>query len=154
MALKDSIAQLIAGLFLENPAKNKSFAQLGSALETGGIQMQARLETGKANPELLRHIIQIERWGQNRLRSSIGEVRFEMDRSGPYAPDAALDWDELKSEFARVRQETLLIAKRLELANPAPAFVVHNQFGPISVKGWLRYLNVHASTELRKLRSA
>ena len=154
MALKDSIAQLIAGLFLENPVKSQSFTQLRSALESSGIQMQARLKMGKANPELLRHIIQIERWGQNRLRSSIGEVRFEMDRSGLYAPDAALGWDELKSEFAKVRQETLEIAKRLELADPAPGPVAHNQFGPISVKGWLRYLNVHASTESRKLRPA
>jgi hypothetical protein len=154
MAFKDSIAQLIAGLFLENPAKSKSFAQLRSALELSGIQMQARLESGKANPELLRHIIQIESWGQHRLRSSIGEVRFEMNGSGAYAPDAALGWDELKSEFAKVRQETLEIACRLELANPLPGPVVHNQFGPLSVKGWLQYLNIHASTELRKLRPA
>jgi hypothetical protein len=152
MAFKDSIAQLIAGLFLENPAKRKSFAQLRSALELSGIQMQARLESGLPNPELLRHIIQIERWGQNRLRGGLGEVRFEMDRSGAYAPDVALDWDDLKVEISRVRQETLEIARRLELANPSPGPVVHNQFGPISVKGWLRYLNVHASTELRKLR--
>jgi hypothetical protein len=152
MAFKDSIAQLIAGLFLENPAKSKSFAQLRTALELSGIQMQARLESGLPNPELLRHIIQIERWGQNRLRGGLGEVRFEMDRSGAYAPDVALDWDDLKVEISRVRQETLEIARRLELANPSPGPVVHNQFGPISVKGWLRYLNVHASTELRKLR--
>jgi hypothetical protein len=152
MAFKDSIAQLIAGLFLENPAKRKSFAQLRTALELSGIQMQARLESGLPNPELLRHIIQIERWGQNRLRGGLGEVRFEMDRSGAYAPDVALDWDDLKVEISRVRQETLEIARRLELANPSPGPVVHNQFGPISVKGWLRYLNVHASTELRKLR--
>ena len=154
MALKDSIAQLIAGLFLENPAKSKSFAQLRSALASSGVQMRARLESGKANPELLRHIIQIERWGQNRLRSSLGEVRYDMDRSGNFAPDAALGWDELKSEFARVRQETLEIAQWLELANPPPQAVVHNQFGLLSVKGWLRYLNVHASTELRRLRPA
>jgi DinB superfamily len=154
MAFKDGIAQLIAGLFLENPAKSKSFAQLRSALESSGVQMQARLESGKSNPELLRHIIQIESWGQNRLRSSLGEVQFEMDRSRAYAPDAALGWDELKSEFARVRQETLEIARRLESANPPPGSVVHNQFGLLSVKGWLRYLNVHASTELRKLRPA
>jgi hypothetical protein len=154
MAFKDSIAQLIAGLFLENPAKSKSFAQLRSALESSGIQMQARLESGKANPELLRHVIQIERWGQNRLRSSLGEVPFVQDGSSAYAPDAALGWDELKAEFFRVRQETLEITRRLELANPSPGPVVHNQFGLLSVKGWLRYLNVHASTELRKLRSA
>jgi hypothetical protein len=154
MVFKDSIAQLIAGLFLENPAKSKSITQLRSALELSGIQMQARLESGNANPELLRHIIQIEAWGQHRLRSSLGEVRFEMDRSGAFAPDAALGWDELKSEFINVRQETLEIARRLELANPPPGPVVHNQFGPLSVKGWLRYLNIHASMELRKLRPA
>jgi DinB superfamily len=154
MAFKDNIAQLIATLFLENPVKSKSFAQLRSALELSGAQMQARLESGKANPELLRHIIQIEAWGQHRLRSSIGEVRSEMDRSGAYAPDTALGWDELKSEFAKVRQETLEITRRLECASPAPGPVVHNQFGPLSVKGWLRYLNLHANTESRKLRSA
>jgi DinB superfamily len=154
MAFKDSIAQLIAGLFLENPAKSKSFAQLRSALESSGIQMQARLESGKANSELLRHIIQIESWGHSRLRSSLGEVPFVLDGSSEYAPDAAFGWDELKAEFFRVRQETLEITRRLELANLSPGPVVHNQFGLLSVKGWLRYLNVHASMELRKLRSA
>jgi hypothetical protein len=154
MAFKDSITQLIAGLFLEKPAKSQSFAQLRSALESSGVQMKSRLESGKANPELLRHIIQIERWGQNRLRSSLGEVPFEMDRSRAYAPDATLGWEELIFEFVKVRQETLEIVRRLELVNPSPDPVVHNQFGPISVKAWLRYLNVHASTELRKLRPA
>lgn len=153
MALKDSITQFIAGLFLENPAKNKSIAQLRSALESSGIQMQARLETGKPNPELLCHIIQIERWGQHRLRSGLGEVPFEMDSSSAYAPHPALSWDDLKSEFANVRQETLEIARRLELASTPLKPVVHNQFGPVSVKGWLRYLDVHSNMELRKLRS-
>jgi DinB superfamily len=154
MTFKDSISQLIAGIFLENPAKGKSFAQLRSALELSGTKMLARLEVGKPNPELLRHIITIERWGQHRLRSTLGEVQFVLDRSGQYAPASTLGWDELKSEFAKVRQETLEITRRLELANPAPGPVVHNQFGPVSVKGWLRYLNVHANMEVqRKLRS-
>ena len=154
MAFKDSFFRFVAAVFFENPANRNSFAELRSALASSGERMQARLEMGKANPILLRHIIQIERWGQNRLRGSLGEVRYEMDRSGDFAPDAALGWDDLKSEFARVRQETLEIAQRLELANPPPQAVVHNQFGLLSVKGWLRYLNVHASTEVRRLRSA
>jgi DinB superfamily len=154
MTFKDSISQLIAGMFLENPAKGKSIMQLRSALELSGIQMQARLEVGKPNPELLRHIITIERWGQNRLRSALGEVQFVLDGSGQYAPASTLGWPELKSEFAKVRQETLEITRRLEFANPSPGPVVHNQFGPVSVKGWLRYLNVHANMEMqRKLRS-
>jgi hypothetical protein len=81
MAFKDRIAGSIAGLLLENPAKSQSFAQLCPALDSIGVQMHGRLESGKPSPELLRLIIQIESWVQNRLRSSIGEAPFEMDRS-------------------------------------------------------------------------
>jgi hypothetical protein len=152
VAFKDVISQFIAGIFLENPSKDKSFAQLRSMLELSGTQIRARLESGEPNLKLLRHVITIERWGQNRLRSALGEVRFVLDQSGQYAPAATLGWAELKAEFANVRQETLEISRRLELANPMPGPVVHNQFGPVTVKGWLRYLEIHASTELRKLR--
>jgi hypothetical protein len=152
MAFKDTIFRLVAALFFENPAKGKSFEQLRAALDSSGSRLRSRLESGRANPELLRHVIQIERWGQNRLRSALKEVPFELDGSSLHAPDAALDWDGLRSEFDKTRQATLELVDRLERANPGP--VAHNQFGPISVKGWLGYLNSHANIEVqRKLRS-
>jgi hypothetical protein len=152
MAFKDTIAQLIAGLFLEIPAKSKSFAQLRAKLEQSGRQVQARLEVGQPNPVLLAHIIQIERWGQNRLRSSLAETPFEMDQSSKYAPDLSLDWSALRLEFDRTRQVTLELVDRLELGQPV--MVAHNQLGPMSAKAWLWYLNLHANLELRRLRSA
>ena len=151
MAFKDALFQIAAGLFFENPAKNKSFAQLRAALEQGQSGIEAQLEVCKPNPELLRHVIAIEAWGQNRLRSSIGEVPFALDRSGQYAPDATLGWSELRNAFRQTRQSTLDLLDRLEPANPGP--VRHNQFGLISVKAWIWYLHMHANLEAkRKLR--
>ena len=151
MALKDVLFQFVAGLLIENPAKNKSYVQLRAALEQGRSEIESQLEVSKPNPELLRHIIAIEAWGQNRLRSSLGEVPFEMDRSGKYAPDLTTDWTALRGGFRQTRQNTLDLLNRLEAANPGP--VRHNQFGLISVKGWLWYLHTHANLEAkRKLR--
>ncbi len=153
MAFKDSIFRFVAGVFFENPANRKSFAQLRSSLESNGSRLRSRLESGQANSKLLSHVIQIERWGQNRLRSTLNEVPFELDGSSRYAPGAALGWSELRLEFDKTRQATLELVDRLERANPGP--VAHNQFGPISVKGWLGYLNAHANMEVqRKLRSS
>jgi hypothetical protein len=151
MAFQDAVFKFIAGLFFENPSKHKSFAQLRFALEQGSSVIESQLEVCKPNPELLRHIIAIEAWGQNRLRSSIGEVPFELDRSGKYAPDVGIGWSELRSSFRKTRQTTLDLLDRLEAANPTP--VAHNQFGPISAKAWIWYLNTHANLEAkRKLR--
>jgi hypothetical protein len=150
MAFKDSIAQLISTLFFENPAKNKTYPQLRSILEDSHRQLQVRLATSKANPELLRHVISIEKWAQNRLRSSLNEVPLGMDRSGNYAPDAALGWPELRLEFDQTRRATLELVHRLETGKPIK--VAHNQFGSISAKAWLWYLNMHANMELRRLR--
>jgi hypothetical protein len=152
MTFKDSIAQLITWVFLENPSKGKTFAQLRATLEQSRQQIQSRLVASQANPELLRHIVTIEKWGQNRLRSSLKEVPFEMDRSSKYAPDATLGWPELRLEFDRTRQVTLELMDRLERGQPDK--LVHNQFGPMSAKAWLWYLNLHANIELRKLRKA
>jgi DinB superfamily len=152
MALKDTIFRFVAALFFENPAKGKSFAQLKTDLDSSGSRLRSRFMSGQANPKLLIHVIQIERWGQNRLRSTLQEVPFELDGSSRYAPSAALGWNELRLEFDQTRQATLELVDRLERANPGP--VAHNQFGPISVKGWLGYLNSHANIEVqRKLRS-
>ena len=151
MAFKDTMTQLIAGLFLENPAKTKSFAQLRAKLEHSGRQVQARLEVSQPNPVLLAHIIQIEMWGQNRLRSSLAETAFEMDQSSKYAPDLSLDYSELRLEFDRTRQVTLELVDRLESGEPVA--VAHNQLGPMSAKAWLWYLNLHANLVLRRLRS-
>ena len=148
----DSIFRFVAGVFFENPANRKSFAQLRSDLDSSGSRLRSRFESGKPNSKLLSHVIQIERWGQNQLRSTLQEVPFEVDGSSRYAPDPALGWQELRLEFDNTRQATLELVDRLERANPGP--VAHNQFGLISVKGWLGYLNSHANLEVkRKLRS-
>jgi hypothetical protein len=151
MAFKDALFQFAAGLFFERPAKNKSFAQLRTALEQGRTQIESQLEGCQPNPDLLRHIIAIEAWGQNRLRSTIAEVPFERDGSGKYLPDVSIGWNELRRVFWQTRQTTLELLDRLEPANPGP--VAHNQFGPVSVKGWIWYLISHANLEAkRKLR--
>jgi hypothetical protein len=154
MAFKDTIFRLAATLVLENPSRRKTISELRGTLERSHARLNDRLGSRAANPTLLRHVIAIERWGQTRLRVALGEVALSPDRSGTYAPDAALGWTELRATFDATRRETLEIAHRLEGLSTQPAPVPHDQFGPISVKAWLRYLDTHASAELSRLRSA
>ena len=39
----------------------------------------------------------------------------------------------------------------LKSAPNAPETVRHNDYGPLTVRGWLRYLDIHASMESKKI---
>jgi hypothetical protein len=155
MGLRETALKLIVPLFVENPAQKQSFAQLSAKLEKTqgeianrirGVQTQ-NLEKHRAT---LRHIIGIERWGTERMKVALGEA-FKSDGQKDYHPDPNSDFTALLEDFTATRLETLRVAKLVEQKNPN-AKIEHNGFGPLSVKGWLGYLNVHAEIESRKLR--
>ena len=155
MWLRETALKIIVPLFVENPAQKKSFAQLQANLEKSKTIIETRvIKTASQNLEqhraTLRHIIGIERWGTERLKVALGEA-FKSDGQKDYHPDSSLDLTQLLQEFTKTRLETLRVAKLLESANSSIK-IEHNNFGPISVKGWLGYLNVHGEIESRKLR--
>jgi hypothetical protein len=155
MALRETVLKLVAPLFIENPAQKQSFAQLTLRLEQSQTVIANRINGVKArnlerHRATLRHIIGIERWGTSRLKVALGEA-FKPDGQKDYHPDPNTDFAALLEDFNSTRLETLRVAKLVEQQNK-DAKIEHNGFGPLSMKGWLGYLNVHAEIESRKLR--
>lgn len=153
MSLKDSIRHFIIMQVMERPARRKGMVGLTKKLELAGKRLKdkfSKLEASESRQKTLRHIIAIERWGQSRLKVALGEALKE-DENHSYKPDAATSWADLQALFAQTRAETLSIAKELTNSAINPLTTVkHNQFGPISLLAWLRYLEVHASLEARR----
>ncbi|WP_170148236.1 DinB family protein [Meiothermus hypogaeus] len=152
MKLRDQVMRLGVPWFVEGPASRRSYVQLYRALEQSGPQIVARIRKSRSSQtgKTIRHIIGIERWGQRRLRVALGEPLL-MDGHHPYKPPEGLTHDRLAEEFQATRQQTLALVKRLEDL-PVGEKIPHNSLGPLSVKGWLFYLNLHADLESRRLR--
>ncbi len=152
MGLKDRIYQWAGQRFIERPASRMSVVDLAAALSASGDEVRARLAKAGASPRnvaCLRHIIGIERWGQRRLRVFLGEPPV-MDGHHPYKPTET-EWGTLLTEFASARADTVALASELTTADQR-ATVPHNQYGPFTARGWLRYLNGHARLESKLMR--
>lgn len=155
MVFRETVLKLVAPLFIENPAQKQSFAQLTARLEKTQNEIANRINAVKTqnlekHRATLRHIIGIERWGTERLKVALGET-FKPDGQKDYHPNPNSNFAALLEDFNNTRFETLRVAKLVEQQNPN-AKVEHNGFGPLSVKGWLAYLNIHSSMESQKLR--
>ncbi len=155
MGLRNTLLALVIGLAVERPARRTSLAALADTLEEGGRAIERRLAglaCSPANIEQLRHIIGIERWGQRRLRVALGEPALH-DEYDEYRPAATTSWDELRAAFQTTRQQTVELARTLATRDRQQLpLVAHNQFGPLSIPGWLRYLTVHANRESKRLK--
>lgn len=142
-------------LLIERPASWRTFGELAVRLERSQKKLAGKLANAADSPEArekLRHIVGIERWGQRRLQVALGEALPE-DEHHPYKPSEDVDWQALQQAFHETRQQTLDIARTLETEAVAPdQRIPHNQLGPITLRGWLRYLRVHADLEARSIR--
>lgn len=94
--------------------------------------------------------------GARRVRDPA--VAFHDDHH-PYKPLETATWPELREKFRTTRQETVAFAERLAKrpdAEVAQALthtkVPHNDLGALTLGGWLRYLQLHASLEGRRIR--
>jgi hypothetical protein len=152
-----ALRKFAGDLLLEKPGRRKSLAQWSEALAASGEKLARRVEAAQGdearNRARLNHIIGIERWGQRRLRVFLGQppVRDEYDG---YRPGGNVPLAELVAAFRSARAETIEIVQMLAEVPPdtLPATVDHNQYGPLSVYAWLRYLDMHAAWEARRIR--
>jgi hypothetical protein len=143
-----------SGLVLERPFKSKDMSEIATELDLAGGRLKRTFAAAKDNSDnrrLLNHIVGIERWGQSRLRVALGEP-LTLDEYDGYRPLPATTWPALQDAFASTRQQTVALAQALGQANAAAVKVPHNQFGPLSMRSWLRYLEMHANLEARKLK--
>ena len=155
---KGDIKEFVVANVLEKPAGRSSFTDLSQGLERGGTflaQRAARAADTADNREVLAHIIGIERWGQSRLQVALGQREFVRDEYRGYRPAEGATLRQLQVLLSQTRARTVDLARQLHLSPPDDDFVVeHNGLGPLTAKGWLRYLTQHADLESRKLKSA
>lgn len=153
--MANPIVPVMRSLLIELPVHKQSYARLAQALEADAESLIARFAAAadtSENRHQLRHIIGLERWGQRRLRTALGEppVSDEMD---DYMPERGMSLADLCAAFAATRRETVVLARQLEARGIDGAEqVAHNQFGPLSLRGWLHYLNLHARLEGRRVK--
>ena len=155
MGLRDTLTGAVSGLLLERPFKNKDMAEIAKELDLAGGRLKHTFAAAKDNPDnrrLLSHIVGMERWGQSRLRVALGEP-LTMDEYDGYRPPREAAWPALQDAFSETRQQTVAEVQQLGQTNVANIKVPHNQFGPLSVRSWLRYLEMHANLEAKKLKS-
>lgn len=155
MGVLDGIFSFAGHMFVERPARKKSTDELIDALAQDGTQGKAQIQAcarNAKNQEMVRHIIGIERWGQQRLRTVFGQP-FKLDEADEYYPPSDLDLDQLEEQFAQTRDETVKLARRIADENAGDAKVRHNQMGEFSARGWLYYLDFHAKKEFKTLKS-
>ena len=150
MRIRDAFIGQIANLILERPGRKQTVREWANALQTSGAAIEARAaaaaDAARA-ANALRHITGIEAWGQSRLRVFLG-APLHMDEYESYAPSADFDLTAQVAAFAATRAATVALAQQLADAAIADTrTVVHNSFGPLTVGGWLAYLDSHATRE-------
>lgn len=153
MGLKDSLMHAASGLFFERPGRGKNLDEWRAALIASGAAIDQRAAAAKDPVKasiVLRHISGIERWGQRRLRVFLGEPALTDECDG-YRPGTDLTLDEQRAFFRETRDGTIALIDQLKAADSAPDTVSHNDYGPLSMGGWLRYLDIHANLESKKI---
>jgi len=157
MGIKEAIFHGVAGLIIERPAQNKSIEQWCGALAESGAAIEQRAAAAK-DPlkarDVMRHITGIERWSQGRLRAFLG-ASYVRDEYDGYQPGAELDLEGQIAAFHEARAETVELAQQLQAAGSAlPPTVEHNDFGPLSARGWLAYMDSHANREITRIKTS
>jgi DinB superfamily len=141
--------------FMERGARNLTLQDLAGKLRSSGGRIAARFGAAADTPgnrNTAAHVIGIERWGQRRLRTLLGEP-LVLDEYDGYRPAADCDMSGLRLAFAETRAETLRLVDQLQRAGVATvARVRHNQLGDLSIGGWLMYLNGHSSRESARVK--
>jgi hypothetical protein len=142
-------------LFIKRLARKRTYAKLIARLEAGGEKLSARFARATpsaGNGDALRHIIGIERWGQRRLRTILGEPPT-IDEYDGYRPDPANDWPALRDEWAATRRETIALAKRIAAIKVNDGTKArHNGMGDLTAREWLHCLMAHARREALRIR--
>lgn len=153
---KDDIKAIAIQRLVEQPAENQSYSSLRDDLEESGNHMVQRAKAAsdtESNRETLRHIIGIERWGLARVQSAVLHRPWVMDEHHDYKPPKDKTLSELIGIFEQQRKRTVALAQHLHEEPPRlNDKVPHNEFGPLTIRGWLRYLKMHADLESRRLR--
>jgi hypothetical protein len=140
--------------FIEYRASKASLDQIREGLVTGGGEVAERIAAAAdtpANRLQAGHVIGIERWGANRLRSALTpNTAPPTDEYDSYRPRDDQPVKALAAEFKSARAETIELLEPLR--NAQDCRVQHNDLGPLSVRGWFTYLTNHAGMESKRMK--
>jgi len=152
---RDRFIRAVGPWFIETVAARYSFEGLGKTLLKSKEAIRDRMliiMNIPQYPEVTRHMIGIELWGQRRLKVALGEPLLA-DGHQMYRPPWDTSSVTLMLQFERARLDTVDLIPLLEAAQYSQK-IPHNDLGPLSVKGWLYYLYLHGWLESLKLRSS
>lgn len=152
MKLLELVLRLAKPIFIERPGNQQSLEEHMAAFVQTTVPIETRIRKAQRPEadEIIRHIIGIERWGQNRLRVALGSP-LVMDEHHAYKPPRGLSKDRLLIEFRNTRIQTLELIQKLK-GTIDPQHIPHNSMGMLTTRGWLYYLRLHADWESRRLR--
>ncbi len=149
-----SLLSKVLRFVIERSARSSTFDDATQRLTDAAERVEQRMgqaAESERNRDVAAHITGLERWGQQRLRTALGEP-FVHDEHDSYKPDASSMPGQLDA-FRDTRRETVALVEQLAAANvPLTQTVLHNDAGDITVRGWLRYLEQHASREASRLK--
>ena len=153
MPIQQQLFQLVGRYVFDRPGRKLTSAQHREHLVQSGHVVAAAIAQARPTPhhqQVARHIIGIERWALVRL-AGFHCTTPPADEYDGYQPDLQLTLTELATLFGEVRADVVAVAGTVtESAVSAPP-VLHNDFGPLSFGGWLRYIELHARIESKKL---
>lgn len=152
MNLRDKVLRLAKPIIIEWPGNRQSLEEHLAAFVRTTVPIETRIRNAKRleSEGITRHIIGIERWGQNRISVALNRP-LVMDEHHAYKPTEGLSKDSLLVEFRNTRLQTFEFIQRFKGAIDRQ-HIPHNTFGLLSTRGWLYYLYLHADWESRRLR--
>lgn len=154
MTLSQRIFHFGGWLFFERPWQSADYATLQSLLDQSGATIVTGMRQASdtpANRNLIRHIIGIECWAQQRLNAVVSGQPYSAEYDA-LQPAATLTLTELADLMASTRAQSCAILQQLQQTGIALTQTVpHNQFGALSIVAWNRYIASHALIEHKKL---
>lgn len=168
-----SLVGKIIHFITERKARKMDFAALKSTLKTSGDSISQRIDLTVDSLDIREkvcHLTGIERWAQHRLRmvlavptpdadnakgvsaAVVGTVGV-LDEYDSYRPSPDMEYSALRASFRLARADTLTLIDELQkIPGAENKTVPHNDMGPLSVRGWLVYLDMHSKMESRNIK--
>lgn len=133
--------------------QNRSYDDIITILQKGMTRIEKRFDKPQTDKHhaLWTHIIGIEIWAQKKLATALGDPPGEPEYM-PYRPSQDMAWADLFPLMRQTRQDTIALARRLAEASIANSIIRHNDWGDLTLKGWLFFIHLHTDFEIKKIR--
>ena len=154
MTLSQRIFHFGGWLFFERPWQSADYTTLQRLLDQSGTTVVAGMRRASDTPvnrDVIRHIIGIECWAQQRLNAVVSGQPYSAEYD-QLQPATTFTVPELVAIMITTRAQSITVLHQLQQGGIALNHIVpHNQFGALSIVAWHRYIASHAMIEHKKL---